>query len=154
MVLPSRVKIGRGKFCNRNCRTNYQKGKAVLPIGWKHSEETKKKIGKASLGHRLSDESKRKIGDKNSKENNAAWKGGVSVFNKKIRTSSEYRKWRKKVLERDKYTCQICKTKGKKLQVDHIKEFSNFPELRLDADNGRTLCVDCHMSTPNWGYKK
>lgn len=153
LVTPSVIKYERGKFCNRKCRTEYQKGKPPLPPGWKHSEEVKKKIGEASFGHELSEASRKKISLKNSGKGNPAWKGGVSIFNKKIRTSSEYKKWRKAVLERDNHTCQICGAINCKLEVDHIKEFAIFPELRLDINNGRTLCQKCHKETPNWGNK-
>lgn len=30
------------------------------------------------------------------------------------------------------------------LEVDHIKELADNPELALDDDNLRTLCKDCH----------
>src|SRR3972149_10525613 len=56
---------------------------------------------------------------------------GRTPINRKIRNSKIYEKWRVKVFERDNYTCQICGQYGGELQVDHIKPFSLFPELRL-----------------------
>lgn len=61
--------------------------------------------------------------------------------------------WKKAVFERDNYTCQICKTRGVKLEADHIKPYEYFPELRLELSNGRTLCVPCHRQTPTWGRR-
>jgi endogenous inhibitor of DNA gyrase (YacG/DUF329 family) len=86
------------------------------------------------------------------------WKGGITPINFKIRNSLEYRIWRKAVFERDNYTCVWCgarSEKGKKviLNVDHIKPFSLFPELRFSIDNGRTLCKSCHEKTETYKNK-
>lgn len=81
---------------------------------------------------------------------NINWKGGVTPINQKIRSSLEYEEWRKSILERDNYTCQFCGEIGGHLQVDHIKPFALFPELRLELSNGRTLCLDCHRKTPTY----
>lgn len=80
-------------------------------------------------------------------ENNHSWKGGIEKENKKIRESPEYLDWRKSVFERDRYTCVFCGKRGGKLEVDHIKPFALFPSLRLDINNGRTLCSPCHKTT-------
>ena len=48
------------------------------------------------------------------------------------------------VLQRDDYTCQICDVRGHYLQVDHIKGWSKYPELRFDINNCRTVCMACH----------
>jgi len=61
-----------------------------------------------------------------------------------IRHSPEYAAWRKKVLARDKYKCQKCNKMKKRLQVHHIRGFTKYPHLRLDVDNGITLCQKCH----------
>lgn len=58
--------------------------------------------------------------------------------------------WRKKVKERDDYTCQCCGYVGEKddgiLNAHHINCWDKFPEQRVDLDNGVTLCDDCHNS--------
>lgn len=81
--------------------------------------------------------------------NNPAWKGGVSKESVNLRTSSEWREWREKVFERDKYTCQDCgkrsgNGKAVTLHPHHIKQFAFYPELRFEVSNGRTLCTECH----------
>ena len=79
------------------------------------------------------------------------WKGGVTATSDLIRTSTEYKLWRKSVFERDDYICRFCEQRGGNIQADHIKPFSLFPELRFAIDNGRTLCEDCHRKTPTYG---
>lgn len=66
---------------------------------------------------------------------------------------AEDREWRSEIFKRDNFTCQLCWKSGGKLQADHIKSFSAYPELRFDLSNGRTLCVLCHAKTPNYGYR-
>lgn len=66
--------------------------------------------------------------------------------------SQEWRGKRQEILERDHYECQMCKEEGyvtaiKKdviLEVDHIKELADHPDLAFDNNNLRTLCKDCH----------
>jgi len=66
------------------------------------------------------------------------------------RFTPEYKRWRQKVFERDNYTCQHCGKKGGRLNAHHIKPYADFPELRLDLDNGVTLCEKCHKKV-HWG---
>lgn len=88
-------------------------------------------------------------------ENNPNWKGGITQENNKIRSSMEYKQWRMAVFQRDHFTCQHCFKKGGiTLHADHIKQFAYYPELRLDVNNGRTLCVDCHRKTDTYSAKK
>lgn len=87
-------------------------------------------------------------------EKHPNWKGGISPENKVIRRSNEFKEWRLKVFERDKYTCQVCKIKGNELHPHHIKPFCDYPELRFDVSNGQTLCKDCHKKTDTWGKNK
>lgn len=94
--------------------------------------------------------------NKGSKGLQVAWNKGIgnkSTIAQKIRSSLEYEEWRKSVFERDKYTCQHCLQVGGYLNADHIKPFSQFPELRFELSNGRTLCVGCHRKTDTFGSK-
>ena len=62
------------------------------------------------------------------------------------RTAPEYKLWRNAVFERDKYTCRKCGKRGAPLNAHHVKPWAFFPELRYDAGNGITLCVECHKA--------
>lgn len=61
-----------------------------------------------------------------------------------------YGKFRKNVLERDNFTCQICSSKVD-LEVHHIKEYSKYPNLRTCLSNGITLCKSCHKKIHSSG---
>lgn len=86
-------------------------------------------------------------------KNSPLWKGGITSENELARKSPEYKAWRKKVFERDNYTCVECKKVGGNLHADHIQPFAYFKKLRFELTNGRTLCVDCHYKTDTYGYK-
>ena len=55
-----------------------------------------------------------------------------------------YKKFRKDVLKRDKFTCKMCKTKKKKVYVHHIRKWASASSLRYEVSNVITLCYDCH----------
>src|SRR3990167_10722512 len=138
----------------------WNKGKIGVQIP---SIETREKMRKNNshywLNRKLSEESKRKMSiirkgripwnkgrscPKGEKSNN--WRGGITPLHRRIRTSLEYKLWRKSVFERDHYTCTWCGIKSQKgikviLNADHIKPFALYPELRFAIDNGRTLCI-------------
>lgn len=122
-------------------------------LGRKISEEHKQAIREANTGKVVSLETRKKIGDAHRGEKCSFWKGGIAKEGDIVRSSLEYKLWRKSVFKRDDYTCQECNKRGGKLEVDHIKPFSRFPELRLELDNGRILCVPCHKLTPTYGGK-
>lgn len=75
------------------------------------------------------------------------WKGGSSYIGQKFRKKIEYAQWRSDVFKRDNWTCQTCGKRGDKIEAHHIKSFTNYPELRLDINNGVTLCKECHLLT-------
>lgn len=54
-----------------------------------------------------------------------------------------YGKFRKSVLKRDNYACQLCGSK-EKLEVHHKKSYVNHKRLRTTVSNGITLCQKCH----------
>lgn len=87
------------------------------------------------------------------------WKGGITPLIMKVRNCFEYKEWRKKVFERDNWTCRLCNTRGGSLEADHypkmfktifhecspknLKEALAYSEF-WNTDNGRTLCKGCH----------
>ena len=81
------------------------------------------------------------------------WRGGRAKERKVAMSRDEYKTLRKTVFIRDDYTCQLCGVRGGDLEMDHIKEWCNYPELRFVASNCRTLCKDCHKTTDNFGTK-
>lgn len=64
--------------------------------------------------------------------------------------ANSYNAWRKQVLERDGQRCVLCGA-TEKLEADHIKPRATAPELRLEVDNGRTLCQACHRKSDTYG---
>lgn len=62
------------------------------------------------------------------------------------RDTQEHVEWRKSVFERDDYTCQCCGQRGGRLNAHHIFSFKTYIHLRLDINNGVTLCKECHKS--------
>lgn len=62
----------------------------------------------------------------------------------KIDRYAFYRKYTEVIFSRDDYTCQICEQEGGNLHVDHIKKWADYPELRFNLNNCRTLCRPCH----------
>lgn len=91
-------------------------------------------------------------------KNHHNWKGGISKEHHTEREMAmqtvEYKIWRRSVFERDNYTCQLCSKDGVKIEADHIKPWSSYPELRYEINNGRTLCKKCHLKTNTYGYRK
>lgn len=62
------------------------------------------------------------------------------------RFTPQYSEWRASVFERDSFTCSDCGVVGGELNAHHIKAYAEYPDLRLDINNGVTLCVNCHKN--------
>lgn len=60
------------------------------------------------------------------------------------RNSPMCRQWKRRVFERDSYTCGQCGQHGGRLVAHHVQRWSTRPELRFEISNGLTLCYDCH----------
>lgn len=122
--------LDRVKTCSRSCAV---KGRISGYKGYVSSPETREKQRQAKLGIRG--------------EAHWNWRGGSGTIRHQEMQRDEYKQWRKAVFERDGYACQHCSTKGKYVQADHIKTWAEYPELRYELSNGRTLCIDCHELT-------
>jgi hypothetical protein len=109
------------------------------------TEEWCRHISEARIGMKMSEDFCKKMSMVITGENNPNWRGGVTPEDVMIRHSNEYVQWVKEVKKRDNHTCQYCGTK-RKLQIHHIKMFVTNPELRMDINNGITLCKKCHES--------
>lgn len=74
----------------------------------------------------------------------------------KDRKYIEYYEWRKQVYEKDNYTCQCCgDNKGGNLVAHHILNYSEHDNLKIDINNGITLCKNCHkLFHDTYGYTK
>jgi len=137
------------------------KGKVFSEIHRKHLSEASKGEKNWKYGKHLSAEHRRAIS--NSQKGRkftlvdriklsagwrhiplSEWKGFTHPEQLRFRGSEEYREWKKAVLKRDNYQCQSCGKRGGKLHGHHIKDFSIYPELRLEVSNGITLCKPCH----------
>lgn len=139
-------------------KPSYWKGKEKPKETIEKAVETRMKNGsyvawnKDTVGIMKPNTTSFKKGDvRISRENNNAWKGGITPANKMIRESLDYKLWREAIFKRDDYTCQECGLRGGTIHAHHIKPFSLFPELRFAIDNGMTLCKKCHFLTDTWG---
>lgn len=72
------------------------------------------------------------------------------------------KEWHKVVCERDGYICQYCFRDfnypcyfqgaiNQHVCGDHILTQKAHPELRLETDNGKTTCIECHNNRHNNG---
>lgn len=75
---------------------------------------------------------------------------GRTSKNQNLRKSMEYKVWRTLVFQRDGWTCQTCGLLGGRLNAHHIRQWSKFPELRFEVNNGVTLCEECHRLTDSY----
>lgn len=91
----------------------------------------------------------------------------IKHLSRKVKGLSIYRKWANEIRARDGWTCVLCEAKPNKINVDHIKSFSQImfdynittineaigcKEL-WDTDNGRVLCIPCHKKTDSYGSR-
>ena len=65
-----------------------------------------------------------------------------AIESDRVRGWKRYRVFRKDILKRDNYTCQICGGKGK--AIHHKKKAKLYPELFFSFYNVITICQSCH----------
>lgn len=119
----------RHKFCSKSCYTKSMKGKDILgknknKIAWNKGKEMLNMRGK----------------------NHPNYKDGGIYRNERHTEMGriEYKLWRDACFARDGYTCQKYRIIGGDLEVHHIDNWKDFPQLRLSIDNGITLSKKAH----------
>ena len=118
------------KHCSRKC---YAKAQKKRPGYW---------LGKKRPGLKLPHFYK--VGE-HCGADHPLWKGGITDQRNRDRNLLEIRRWKKKIFERDDYTCKICGKRGGRLVADHYPyPFYKYPEKRTKLSNGRTLCRECN----------
>lgn len=81
----------------------------------------------------------------NTQENHPNWNPNLTQEERiKKRNYEDYVNWRNQVYERDNYTCQCCKQRGRELNAHHLDGYNWCKEKRIDVNNGITLCKKCH----------
>lgn len=80
--------------------------------------------------------------------NNPNYTNGLSHnYRARYRIVEGYGEWKKSVMERDSFTCQLCGcSKGGNLHAHHLDGYNWAEEKRTDVDNGITLCSSCHIN--------
>ena len=146
---PSRIKLGRGKFCSKDCFINYKRNHKVNQYTTYICKDCGRKIPvrKDHLKDRNLTYCRKCVAKRNGKsgKEHPNWKGGITSDYEKARAKLKISKWHHKIFKRDNYTCQICgDNKGGNLESHHIFSFINYPEERYNLDNGITLCSRCH----------
>ena len=150
----------------KGIQTAWNKGKKSPWVSRRNREnnpmnnpETRRRVGLSHRGMKkpkVSESNRRRIGEKAGN-----WRGGLTSLVLQIRHCPKYHQWRSGIFMRDNFTCQFCKVKGGRLEVDHYpKTFSHiFYKNKIqsreqaidceefwDMNNGRTLCRKCHKS--------
>jgi len=129
-VLECRIKQGCGKFCSRTCLAHWVGKK--LSSDFEYVERQRQLIkAKGNRPPVLAG------------ERHWNWKGGISQHSR----GEDYRyiQWRKDVIAKYDFTCQLCGVRGGKLSAHHIKAWANHKDLRYDLNNGICYCHRCHM---------
>jgi len=150
------TKISRNKTCD-DCKKTINKINSESKIGdknpnWTGGKKPNKYKTKAEFNLAMSIRMKknnpmknktiaRKMGDKlknkyltgeliaKKGKDNHLWKGNRE---NSFIIRSRLTKWRKHILKRDDYTCQLCKSRGGKLEIHHLEPFKCIIENRIN----------------------
>ena len=142
-----RMKI-RNIHKGRKLSEEHKKKIGLGSIGRKNkpiSEITRKKMSISHIGLKMSYDQKIKMSNLMKGDKNRNWKGGTTNKNESIRKSLQSKLWKEECMSRDNYTCQKTGQRGGRLVVHHIYNFSQFPELRFDPNNGITFSLKSHL---------
>jgi hypothetical protein len=167
--------------CSRQCRNVFSKGRhnsartefkvghpSFVPSAQPKPPRKPHATNKPWLGRTFSPEHRRKLSIAKQGKHPWNWLGRDPDLRQTIRTCPQYRDWRRRVFERDHFTCQICDRQDCQFNADHFpKTFSmilrdhNITTLAQaqtcdelwNIDNARTLCIPCHRNTDSYGFK-
>lgn len=104
------------------------------------------KISKAKKGVKLSDKHKIALSISHYNCDEKDWPGFYSKGEiQKIRDSVEYIDFRKSIMQRDNFTCQVTGMKGK-LEIHHLDGMDNNLEKSMDPANVVTLHKSVHKT--------
>lgn len=115
-------------------------------LGRTHTEGAKRKVPEANKNHPVTDDMRQKMSEKAKLrvgEDAPNWQGGITQETKKGRGCKAYKDWQFAVFKRDNFKCIRCGS-GSQLEADHVQDWVEYPELRYEVSNGRTLCHPCH----------
>lgn len=112
-------------------------------------------LHKESAANRAVIRNKKMIG-----ENHPRWRFDLTdqermgMMDARKTNTPRFSKWRTKVFERDKYTCQQCgDNRGHNLRAHHIYSWDLHKKMRYLSDNGICLCEKCHSDFhKKYGY--
>lgn len=159
IIMTNIVCKGCGTLFQRKTQRTYCSDVCALQYRNKHNNPAKTKEAKNKLSdfarcrgvaHMRTPEAIKKMKETITGSGHWNWQGGLTCKNKILRNRVDYKTWIKSVLLRDDFTCQKCGERGGHLEVDHIKPFAFYPELRMDYTNVRTLCKKCHKETDTY----
>ena len=78
-------------------------------------------------------------------ENSATWDPNLTDEDRAgRRLSPKYKAWRTTVFVRDGRECQVCGKKDSTINAHHLYDYSSHPNLRYNAEDGATMCRECH----------
>jgi NUMOD3 motif-containing protein len=140
------------------------KGKMPANLSFLHSmpytDERRKAVSIGRTGKRHTEATKLRISEAKRKLTTPLYKA--------IRECYRYTQWRVDIFKRDAYTCVLCKKVRGTLNADHFptrfidiiseRNIKTIDEAVLCEElwtlkNGRTLCLDCHRKTDNYGNR-
>ncbi len=130
---------GRGKFCCKACRLEYEtmNSNKINLVCAECGKKFKRFRCQVKSEKSFCSRECARLGEMGKK--NHGWKGGISPE----RQSNKAVQWTQAIYKRDNYICQMCGA-GRGLNAHHIAGWNTNPEFRYDMDNGVTMCVSCH----------
>jgi hypothetical protein len=140
----------RKRFCSSRCAITHRNDQNNPSVSPQAREKIAIAAKKRGTSHMRTDQAREKQRISISGSGHWNWQGGITPENRRRRNLKEYKDCRKLVFARDNFTCLLCGKRGGYLEMDHIKPWAYFPELRYALSNLRTLCKPCHKETDTY----